>query len=144
MKEKLEIRFKQLSNILLNELNENGFWTGELSSSALGVAVAVAALHFHNPEENSKEIQSGLTWLKNNVNCEGSFGDTPESPGNISTSLLVYAAVNLYADSDESLKELQKKIAGYLFKIKSILNQEKWPKPFWLIIKPIILFLFLF
>jgi len=125
MKEKLEIRFKQLSNFLLNELNEDGFWTGELSSSALGVAVAVAALHFHNPEENSNEIHGGLIWLKNNVNIDGSFGDTPESPGNISTSLLVYAAVNLYAGSDKSLKELQMKIAGYLFKNKIDIESGK-------------------
>ncbi len=125
MKENLEIRFKQLSDILIGKMNENGFWTGELSSSALGVAVAVAALHFHNPEENKKKIQSGLTWLKNNVNSDGSFGDTPESSGNISTSLLVYAAVNLYADSDESLKELQKKIAGYLFKNKIDIESGK-------------------
>ncbi len=114
MKEKLEIRFKELSDILIKKMNDQGFWTGELSSSALGVAVAVAALHFHQSEENREEIQNGLRWLKNNVNADGSYGDTPESPGNISTSLLVYAAVNLYASTDKSLKELQKKIAGYL------------------------------
>jgi len=111
---KLEIRFKELSNILLDELNENGFWTGKLSSSALGVAVAIAAFHFHNPEENSKEIQLGFLWLKNNINADGSYGDTPESHGNISTSLLVYAALNLYSDQDPTIKKLQNNIAAYL------------------------------
>ncbi len=114
MKKELEIRFQELSNILLNELNSNGFWTGELSSSALGVAVAVAALHFYNAHENKTEIENGYNWLKNNINTDGSFGDTPESPGNISTSLLVYAALNLYSDIDKSLQNLQSKIEVYL------------------------------
>lgn len=95
-------------------MNPQGFWTGELSSSALGVAVAVAALHFHDPKAHQAEIQKGLRWLQSNVNIDGSFGDTPESPGNVSTSLLVYAATNLYAQKDQSTARLQMKIAAYL------------------------------
>lgn len=113
-KEKLEIRFKELGKILVDELNEDGFWTGELSSSALGVAVSVAALHFHDPAENRKEIHLGLTWLKHNINDDGSYGDTPESPGNISTSLLVYAGIHLYSKNDSALQQLQADIASYL------------------------------
>lgn len=113
-KQKLEIRFKELSKILLNELNEEGFWTGKLSSSALAVAVSIAAFHFDDPEQNKKEIQLGFTWLKNNLNSDGSYGDTPESKGNTSTSLLVYAALNLYSNQDSSLKDLQENIAVYL------------------------------
>lgn len=113
-KEQLEIRFTELSQILKDDLNEDGFWTGRLSSSALGVAVSVAAFYFHNPKENSKEIQLGFAWLKSNINTDGSYGDTPESKGNISTSLLVYAALNLYADQDSTIKTIQNKIAVYL------------------------------
>lgn len=114
MKNNLEIRFKELSKILLAELNDEGFWTGKLSSSALGVSVAVSALYFHNPLENKSEIERGYNWLKKNINADGSFGDTPESPGNISTSLLVYAALNLYSEQDDSLKSTQNKITVYL------------------------------
>jgi len=124
-KEELKIRFKELSKILLNGLNDEGFWTGELSSSALGAAVAVAALHFHNPSENITEIQKGLSWLSNNLNSDGSCGDTPESPGNISTSLLVYAALNLYAQEDKTLKALQSNIAGYLQKNSININSDQ-------------------
>ena len=116
MENNLNIRFKELSGILTAGINPEGFWTGELSSSALGVAVAVAALHFDSSNKNSNEISKGLQWLKNNINTDGSFGDTPESPGNISTTLLVYAAVNLYGDKDKSLQELQKQMADYLQK----------------------------
>lgn len=114
MRSELEKRFQELSQLLLNEINEDGFWTGRLSSSALGVAVAIAALHFHNSEKNRKEIELALNWLKNNINTDGSFGDTPESPGNVSTSLLVYAALNLYARKDNSLQKLQNQLASYL------------------------------
>ncbi|WP_346854782.1 prenyltransferase/squalene oxidase repeat-containing protein [uncultured Draconibacterium sp.] len=128
MKKKLEIRFKELSKILLNELKDEGFWTGQLSSSALGVSVAVAALYFYDAKENQKEIQKGFTWLKNNINADGSFGDTPESPGNISTSLLVYAALNLYSDQDKSLKGLQTNIADYLQKNGIDINSDQVAK----------------
>lgn len=115
-KEALQKRFQDLSNILLSELNNDGFWTGRLSSSALAVSVAVAALHFHNPEDNKDEIQLGLNWLKNNINADGSFGDTPDSPGNISTSLLVYAALNLFVNSDDSLVRTHERLCIYLQK----------------------------
>ncbi|MCF6358077.1 MAG: hypothetical protein L3J54_09755, partial [Draconibacterium sp.] len=114
MEKTLKNRHKELSDLLVQQINTDGFWTGELSSSALGVAVAVAALHFDSPNKNRKEIERGLDWLKNNINTDGSFGDTPESPGNISTSLMVYAAVNLYSSKDKSLADLQKTIAQYL------------------------------
>lgn len=113
-KTELEIRFNELSDILLNEMNKDGFWTGHLSSSALGVAVAVAALHFHDQEENRTEIEKALDWLLKNANTDGGYGDTPESPSNISTSLLVYAALNLYAAKSQNIQSLQQKVAEYL------------------------------
>jgi len=113
-KEELEIRFKELSDILLDELNEDGFWSGKLSSSALGVAVAVTALHFHNASIHQKEIKKGLEWLSLHQNGGGGYGDTPESPANISTSLLSYAALNLYAKNNPEVKVTQQKLADYL------------------------------
>lgn len=115
-KSEIEIRFQELSQILLAEMNDDGFWTGKLSSSALGAAVAVAALYFHDPIENNVEIQKGLNWLRNNINVDGSYGDTPESPGNISTSLLVYAALNLFVDHDDSLIRTHERLTVYLQK----------------------------
>ncbi len=112
----LQNRFKELSDQLLEQMNQDGFWTGELSSSALGVAVAIAALHFENCDENHKEISKGLDWLLHTINDDGSYGDTPDSEGNISTTLLVYAAVNLYAREDHKLTGLQKNMADYLLK----------------------------
>jgi squalene-hopene/tetraprenyl-beta-curcumene cyclase len=113
-KEQLEVRFRELSGRLLEEMNGAGYWTGELSSSALGVAVAVAALHFDDRQANAQEISAGLRWLVHTINADGSYGDTPQSPGNISTTLLVYAAVNLYASGHADLASLLKRMGGYL------------------------------
>lgn len=111
---KSEERLNDLGHNLVHSLNPEGFWTGRLSSSALGGAVAVAALFFDNPEKNAKEIDRGLEWLRQTINADGSYGDTPESPGNISTSLLVYAALNLFSNKMDWVKLHQRKIAEYL------------------------------
>jgi squalene-hopene/tetraprenyl-beta-curcumene cyclase len=116
-KKELQQRLNEVGKSLIRELNEEGYWSGYLSPSALGVAVAVAALHFDDARENAPEIQKGIQWLKKNINNDGSFGDTPESPGNVSTSLLVYAALNLYS-SEISVTETQMEIAGYLNSLK--------------------------
>ena len=115
----------EVGKIVVKERNKEGFWTGRLSSSALGVAVAVAALHFDDARQNSLEIQKGIRWLQQNINSDGSYGDTPESPGNVSTSLLVYAALNLYSDKDKSVNKTQQQIAGYLGLLKIDVNSPQ-------------------
>ena len=45
-----------VGRFVASELNHEGFWEGQLSSSALGVAVAVAALHFDDAKKNSSEF----------------------------------------------------------------------------------------
>ncbi len=116
-KQEIQNRINEIGRLLIDERNQEGYWTGKLSSSALGVAVSVAALHFDDKNKNSAEIQKGILWLHNNINSDGSYGDTPESQGNVSTSLLVYAALYLYA-SDKTVKETQQKIAAYLSSLK--------------------------
>ena len=127
MKEKELInRLNEVGKFVAGELNPESFWEGQLSSSALGVAVALAALHFDDPLKNSTEIQKGIKWLQRNINADGSFGDTPESPGNVSTSLLCYAALNLYAEKDEAAKKAQQQIAGYLGTQKIDVNSAQF------------------
>jgi hypothetical protein len=115
-KEELEKRKMETGRWLTSELNPDGFWEGRLSSSALAVAVSVTALFFEDNKRHHSEIEKGFNWLKANVNEDGSFGDTPESPGNVSTSLLVYASVNLYSLHREGFKSFRDRIAGYLLR----------------------------
>ncbi|MCK3685659.1 prenyltransferase/squalene oxidase repeat-containing protein [Maribellus sp. YY47] len=124
-KQKIHQQLNEVGRMLASELNPEGYWEGRLSSSALGVAVAVAALHFDDPQNNSDEIRKGIYWLQQNINNDGSYGDTPESPGNVSTSLLVYAALNLYSAKEIAVKVTQQKIAGYLNTLKIDVNSPQ-------------------
>ncbi len=114
----LHNQLNKVGKLVADELNPEGFWEGRLSSSALGAAVSVAALHFDDPLKNKKEIDNGIQWLQININSDGSYGDTPESQGNVSTSLLTYAALNLYSAKNESVRKTQLQIAAYLGKLK--------------------------
>ncbi len=113
-REEIRSRLDEIGNLLAGELNPRGYWTGELSSSALAVAVALTALHFDNHKKHYEEINKGLSWLAANINDDGSFGDTPKSPGNVSTSLLVYAAINLQGGNPDWLEKLKINVARYL------------------------------
>ncbi|QGY43124.1 squalene--hopene cyclase [Maribellus comscasis] len=124
-KKKIQNQLNKIGKRIALDLNSEGYWEGRLSSSALGVAVAVAALHFDDAKQNSTEIKKGILWLQNNINVDGSYGDTPESPGNVSTSLLVYAALNLYSAKEQSVKETQQKIAVYLNSLKIDVNSPQ-------------------
>ncbi len=84
---------EKLSRILVAKLDPVGCWRGELSSSALATAVAVFALHRHNAGRHARMIRHGLQWLADNINPDGGFGDTPDSPSNLSTTILCCCAL---------------------------------------------------
>ena len=107
-------RRNELAAQLLDKRNPEGFWEGQLSSSALGVAVAVTALHFDNQAGHQEAIRSGTDWLVGHQNADGGFGDSPESLSNISTSLLVYAAFHIRDGQDAGLGQARDKLSEYL------------------------------
>jgi len=117
-------QFDELSNLLLQKRNIEGYWEGRLSSSALGVAVAITALHFYDSQGNASEISAGLNWLQNNVNADGGFGDSPESISNVSTSLLCYSAINVCSINYQN-ERLQQGIGDYLHSQNIDVNSEK-------------------
>ena len=89
---------------LLEARNARGYWEGELSSSALSTATAVCALEAHLCDCQSLDariretildrIVRGRLWLIENQNSDGGWGDTVKSMSNISTTLLVWGALN--------------------------------------------------
>jgi squalene-hopene/tetraprenyl-beta-curcumene cyclase len=87
--QRVRAALKKTTGALLAEMNSDGHWTGELSSSALSTAVAVIALH--RMGENSF-VQPGLQWLADHANADGGWGDTIRSQSNLSTTALVWAA----------------------------------------------------
>lgn len=112
---KYEDLLKESIDILLNKRNEDGVWEGRLSDSALGVAVSITAFNFKDPEKYRHHIKMGLNWLYRNQNNDGGFGDSPESPSNVSTSLLSFAAVSACSWVEEVRSEkMMQGINAYL------------------------------
>jgi squalene-hopene/tetraprenyl-beta-curcumene cyclase len=107
-------RTQELTKILKSEMNADGYWDGQLSSSALGVAVSLAAFHFYDSGRLSLEIENGIAWLVANPNPDGGFGDTPESKSNISTSLLCLAALHVNRNAKTFSLEVYENLVSYL------------------------------
>jgi squalene-hopene/tetraprenyl-beta-curcumene cyclase len=78
---------------------KEGYWPGQLSSSALSTATAVFALSAVDSDKYRPIIQRGLDWLCDNCNPDGAWGDTTLSKSNISTTLLCLAALTVDENS---------------------------------------------
>jgi squalene-hopene/tetraprenyl-beta-curcumene cyclase len=80
---------------LLAARGPHGHWEGHLSSSALATATAVFALATVNPVRHASLVGRGLIWLCQNQNADGGWGDTVQSPSNLSTTMLCYSALTV-------------------------------------------------
>jgi prenyltransferase beta subunit len=107
------IKYRELSEKLLSERNATGFWTGELSSSALSTAVAIVALKAGGQSSDVKRIEEGFDWICRNINTDGGFGDTPGSMSNVSTTLLCYAAAR-FCRNEENGSDIVESISKWL------------------------------
>ncbi|HOW65634.1 MAG TPA: prenyltransferase/squalene oxidase repeat-containing protein [Candidatus Paceibacterota bacterium] len=91
---------KNLRMRLQATFDPRGFWPGRLSSSALSTAVALLALARINRDEHRIGIESGMHWLSGHANSDGGWGDTPESPSNLSTTLLAWSVLSSLAQKE--------------------------------------------
>jgi squalene-hopene/tetraprenyl-beta-curcumene cyclase len=80
------------SKLLAERDARSGVWTGELSSSALSTALAAAALA-EGDAADRRLASAGAAWLASRANADGGWGDTCESPSNLSTTLIAAAAL---------------------------------------------------
>lgn len=76
----------------------DGFWEGELSTSALSTATAVVALYLVDSDGYRPMIVDGVHWLARNANADGGWGDTVRSDSNVSTTALAWGALSLVDD----------------------------------------------
>lgn len=90
-------RNHRIANLLLDQRTADGHWEGQLSASALSTATAISTLSFyacHFPSEDvCRLIDGGLRWLVQEQNADGGWGDTDKNYSNISTTMLVVAAM---------------------------------------------------
>ncbi len=89
---------------LLATRNAVGHWEGGLSSSALSTATAVIALTLvdrHQPRRGlDAHVRGGVGWLVRTQNADGGWGDTTDSPSNVSTTALCWAALTIGGTAD--------------------------------------------
>ncbi len=110
---------------LMNSRSEDGMWRGKLSSSAISTSVSVYALQRIDAEKYAQQIENGVRWLNATMKPDGSWGDTVESPSNMTATLLTY--VSLYAvgkASDRTRAYLNQQFGGETEEalIKGVLN----------------------
>ncbi len=80
---------------LLEQRSADGLWRGHLSSSAISTSVSVFALQRIDEVRYRDAIKGGVEWLHRTMKPDGSWGDSIESPSNMTATLLTY--VSLYA-----------------------------------------------
>lgn len=110
---------------LMNSRSVDGMWRGKLSSSAISTSVSVFALQRINAERFAQQIENGVRWLNATMKPDGLWGDTVESPSNMTATLLTY--VSLYAvgkASDRTRAYLNQQFGGETEEalVKGVLN----------------------
>jgi squalene-hopene/tetraprenyl-beta-curcumene cyclase len=99
---RLRQAYERVRDTLLAERTAEGYWIGELSSSALSTATAVTALSvIEHAGQHTDLIRSGICWLVAHQNPDGGWGDTVKSLSNISTTMLCRAAFYVTGQADQ-------------------------------------------
>lgn len=92
---------------------DGAIWRGELSSSAISTSVSVFALYMVDKDKYTSYIQKGTKWLNSTMHFDGSWGDTIESPSNMTATLLAYASLYAVGTPPQKTKEfLTEKFGG--------------------------------
>jgi squalene-hopene/tetraprenyl-beta-curcumene cyclase len=108
--DRIRAAYHQVRDDLLAERTSEGYWVGELSSSALSTATAIFALRLVEERSGTRDhlamIQAGAKWLQQHQNSDGGWGDTTKSLSNISTTMLCRAALS-YCDPIDSTVSIE-------------------------------------
>lgn len=103
--------WEKVKEKLYDEKQEEAYWRGELSPSALSSATALSALFLADRNRYGESVERGLSWLTQTQNPDGGWGDTPKSKSNLSTSALVLAG---YCIAGRGEAELLRRCRTYI------------------------------
>lgn len=93
---------------LKKQRHADGLWRGRLSSSAVSTAVAAfaletAVLHKNRFAQEERDlVDAAVKWLADHQNSDGGWGDTPDSPSNLSATLLARGALRCRKDASDA------------------------------------------
>lgn len=109
--------------LLLSRVSQ-GHWEGELSSSALSTATAVCALEVFRRScsmpcgkegaELASLVGNGIRWLCEHQSDDGGWGDTVDSPSNVSTTVLCWSAINVLEEPSECVKIAEERAEAWI------------------------------
>lgn len=100
-KNEITTAYATVTEELIRRKNCSGWWEGRLSSSALATALAVIAMQICTDETDETLIRGAISWLAQDQNADGGWGDSPESPSNLPTTFIVLSAFLLGDKSEE-------------------------------------------
>ena len=103
-REKIDLMIADLTKRLTAQRQSGEMWRGQLSSSAISTSVATFALYKIDAQGYTKHIERGVEWLLATMCEDGSWGDTPESPSNMTATLLSYASLYAVGRAPEATK----------------------------------------
>ncbi|MBP5508675.1 MAG: squalene--hopene cyclase [Prevotella sp.] len=111
--EKISAIRHDATNRLFALRRSDGMWEGHLSSSAISTSVSIFALSLINHDKYNKEIENGTAWLLRTMKPEGAWGDSVESPVNMSATLLSYTALHHLKQVPEATEHYIRETLGW-------------------------------
>ena len=111
--EKISAIRHDATNLLFALRRSDGMWEGHLSSSAISTSVSIFALSLINHDKYNKEIENGTAWLLRTMKPEGAWGDSVESPVNMSATLLSYTALHHLKQVPEATEHYIRETLGW-------------------------------
>lgn len=124
----LDETLDRLTDTLLAERNAYGHWVGELSSSALSTATAVIALTLEaragGRAAPPPRATAGVDWLIRTQLDDGGWGDTTDSPANVSTTALCWAALTIVGKGRGGAGEALERVRAWMTRAAGSLDPE--------------------
>ena len=111
-RENIDIMIADVQARLKASRRPGQMWRGNLSSSAISTSVSIFALHKIDAVRYNDHIERGKEWLLHTMQSDGSWGDSVESPSNMTATLLTYTSLYALGAAPKQTEEYLKKRFG--------------------------------